>query len=134
MITYTEYFYFSQDDVNNFTSVIKDDNPLHYCKKHAHNTRFKTPILPGLLSISVFSKIFGNNREFPNGIYVSHNIKFLKPMYIETEYKAVVVLLNLLDKNKAELLTDIFEKKTNIKTVTGLAILKSDIFNHTRKL
>ncbi len=100
---------------------------MHYSEEYAKETEFGKPILPGLLSISIFSKIFGNNLLFPKAILVSIDCIFLKPMYADENYQAEVIFDSILDKHKAKILTKIYGTKTNNLTVDGHAVIKSEI-------
>jgi acyl dehydratase len=57
--TYSHDFRFSQDEVNRFAEVTGDKNPVHTDADYAAKTMFKRPIMHGMLSASLFSKVFG---------------------------------------------------------------------------
>ena len=90
-------FKYNQEQVNTFIKITGDDNPIHYDEAYAANTIFKKPIIHGVLSASIFSKIFGT--EFPGEgtIYISQNLIFLRPMYVEENYTATAELVEIVN-------------------------------------
>ena len=120
-------FAFSQEDVIQFSEITGDKNPIHLDGEYASRTFFEKPIMHGFLCGAVFSKIFG--MEFPGegSIYLVQNLKFLKPMFIENEYRAKCIITKIdKEKNFVHFDTIIEEQKTSMKTITGTAIILVD--------
>jgi len=81
-------FRFTQDDVVKFAEVTGDKNPVHLDEAYAATTSFKRPILHGFLSGSVFSKVFGTIFPGEGSIYLSQQMFFKRPMYVDQDYTA----------------------------------------------
>ena len=120
--TYTHSFKFSQDEVNRFAEVTGDKNPVHLDAAYAAKTMFKRPIMHGMLSASLFSKVFGTLFPGEGTIYLKQSLSFLKPMYIDTDYEAVFTVKEVVgDKNRAVVETLIKDKNTGLVCTSGEA-------------
>jgi 3-hydroxybutyryl-CoA dehydratase len=90
---------FSAKDMVVFAQLTGDNNPIHQSEDFAKLSVFKHRIVPGVLLMSMFSKIFGT---FPDnsGIYEFQSCKFIKPVYLDETVKAIVELSSV-DKLKS---------------------------------
>ena len=70
------------EKVAQFMELCGDNNPIHHDEKYAAKTQFKRPIAHGFLTASFFSPIFGLHLPGPGAIYVNHNLRFLKPVFV----------------------------------------------------
>lgn len=70
------------EKVAQFIELCGDKNPIHHNETYVAQTNFKRPIAHGFLTASFFSPIFGLHLPGPGAIYVSHNLRFLKPVYV----------------------------------------------------
>ena len=119
---YTHSFKFSQDEVNRFAEVTGDKNPVHLDAAYAAKTMFKRPIMHGMLSASLFSKVFGTLFPGEGTIYLKQSLSFLKPMYVDTDYEAVFTVKEVIgDKNRATVETLIKDKNTGLVCTSGEA-------------
>lgn len=119
---YTHDFNFSQDEVNRFAEVTGDKNPVHTNAEYAAKTMFKRPIMHGMLSASLFSKVFGTLFPGEGTIYLKQSLSFMKPMYVDTNYEAVFTVKEVLkDKSRATVETLIKDKSTGIVCTSGEA-------------
>tara|TARA_Y100001978_G_C23653991_1_gene415004 strand:- start:151 stop:552 length:402 start_codon:yes stop_codon:yes gene_type:complete len=115
-------FSFNQKQVIQFSDITKDKNPLHLDNNYASGTIFKKKILPGYLSASIFSRIFGTIFPGEGSIYLEQSLRFKKPMYVDIKYYAKIIVLDIDEiKNIFVIKTEIFEKKTDIITIEGKA-------------
>jgi acyl dehydratase len=121
---YNHDFKFSQDEVNRFAEVTGDKNPVHLDADYAAKTMFKRPIMHGMLSASLFSKVFGTLFPGEGTIYLKQSLSFLKPMYVDTAYEAVFTVKEVIgDKNRATVETLIKDKTTGIVCTSGEATI-----------
>jgi len=119
---YTHEFKFSQEEVNQFAQVTGDKNPVHTDAAYAATTMFKRPIMHGMLSASLFSKVFGTLFPGEGTIYLKQSLSFMKPMYVDTLYEAVFTVKEVIkDKNRATVETLIKDKTTGIVCTSGEA-------------
>lgn len=120
--TYSHDFSFSQTEVNQFAQVTGDKNPVHTDADYAAKTMFKRPIMHGMLSASLFSKVFGTLFPGEGTIYLKQSLNFLKPMYVDVTYEAVFTVKEVLkDKNRAIVETVIKDKTTGNVCTSGEA-------------
>jgi 3-hydroxybutyryl-CoA dehydratase len=115
---------YSQEDVDLYARVSGDTNPLHIDREAGKASMFGRNIIHGFLGASVFTKIFGALWHADGHVYMSQNIKWLKPMFVDTEYEAVVTAKELF-KEKNRILYDcaVFDLKTGEQTIAGEALL-----------
>ena len=116
-------FSFTQEDVEAFSRVTGDNNPVHLDESYAAKTMFKRPIMHGMLGATVFSKVFGTMFPGEGTIYLSQSLSFLKPMYVSENYKALFSVKELfLEKNRALFSTQIFNSEDKL-VMTGEALV-----------
>ena len=86
--TYIHEFVITQDEVNTFAQISGDNNPIHTNIEYAKTTPFGRPIVHGILSAAVFSKVFGTLFPGEGTIYMSQELKFLAPVFTGDQYIA----------------------------------------------
>lgn len=119
---YSHDFNFSQDEVNRFAEVTGDKNPVHLNAEYAATTMFKKPIMHGMLSASLFSKVFGTLFPGEGTIYLKQSLNFMKPMYVDTAYEAVFTVKEVVkEKSRAIFETVIKDKATGTICTSGEA-------------
>jgi acyl dehydratase len=122
--TYVHEFSFSQEDVNKFAEVTGDKNPVHLDPDYASKTMFRRPIMHGMLSASLFSKVFGTLYPGEGTIYLKQSLNFLKPMYVDTKYEAVFTVKEVIrEKHRALFDTIIREKESGQICTSGEALV-----------
>lgn len=118
---------FSEADVSAFSSLSGDDNPIHLDKEYAARTPFKQRVVPGILTASMFSKIFGNIFPGNGSIYLKQSLKFIKPVFIDQRITARVILTAFQeDKQRGTFATECFNEE-GILVITGEAVV---VFNN----
>jgi acyl dehydratase len=125
---YTHEFKFSQEEVNQFAQVTGDKNPVHTNAEYAAKTMFKRPIMHGMLSASLFSKVFGTLFPGEGTIYLKQSLNFLKPMYVDVTYEAIFTVKEVTkEKHRAIVETQIKDKATGVVCTSGEAtVMNSD--------
>jgi len=117
-------FRFTQNQVEDFARLTGDSNPLHLDPDYASRTLFKKPIIHGLLGVSIFSKIMGTLFPGEGTIYLSQQLEFKRPMYVDTTYKALVKVKETIpDKHTATLSTQVLDNATNKLVIDGEALV-----------
>ena len=125
---YTHDFQFSQEEVNRFAEVTGDKNPVHTDAEYAAKTMFKRPIMHGMLSASLFSKVFGTLFPGEGTIYLKQSLNFLKPMYVDVTYEAVFTVKEVLkDKHRAIVENVIKDKNTGNLCTSGEATVLNNV-------
>jgi acyl dehydratase len=121
---YKHSFTITQAQVDEFAKVTGDHNAIHLDPVYAANTPFKKPIIHGFLGGSVFSKILGTIFPGEGTIYLKQSMEFLRPMYVDMPYEAIMEVIGIeLDKNRALLQTNIIDNSTNKIVVKGEALV-----------
>jgi acyl dehydratase len=122
-------FSFSQEQVNLFMQVSGDNNPIHWDTEFAAKTTFKKPIIHGFLGGSIFSKILGTTFPGAGSIYLRQEMKFLRPMFVDTTYEAIITVKEIdTQRHKGILQTQVIDKTTGKITIDGNA----EILNEQR--
>jgi len=122
--TYEVVFQYSQEEVEAFAKVTGDHNPVHLDEAYAATTSFKKPIMHGFLAGSVFSRILGTEFPGPGTVYLSQQMSFRRPMYVETAYKAIVTVSQIMEsRHMAKLETQIVDVARGKAHLTGEAMV-----------
>jgi len=117
-------FSYSQEQVAQFAEVTGDKNPLHLDKEYAATTIFKQPIMHGFLGGSVFSKVFGTLFPGQGTVYMKQEMKFMRPMLVDTLYEAVFTVKTIdREKHRAVVQTQVLDKNSQKVTIEGEAIV-----------
>ena len=119
---YQTDFVITQEMVNQFAELSGDKNPLHLDAEFAAQTPFKQPIVHGIFSVSIISKIMGT--EFPGAgsVYLDQQFQFKRPVYPGKEYYAKIELVSVEEgRHKGVFTTRIFSKDRNKLAVDGKA-------------
>lgn len=87
-------------DVQTFAEVTGDDNPLHLDAEYAATTPFGEPIVHGVLTLGIISKVLG--RDFPGhgSVAVSISVRFLRPVPVGSEVTIEVKVAEKIEKRK----------------------------------
>jgi 3-hydroxybutyryl-CoA dehydratase len=93
-------------DIAQFADAVGDHNPIHADRAFAATTRFKEPIAPGIWTAGLISAVIGTRLPGPGAIYLSQDLRFLKPVYAGDVISARVEVLEILrEKNRVRLRT-----------------------------
>jgi acyl dehydratase len=115
---------YTQDDVDTYARVSGDTNPLHTDAAVGKASMFGRNIMHGFLGASVFTKIFGALWYADGHVYMSQNIKWLKPMFVDTQYEAVVKVKEIIkEKNRILYECAVYDVATGDQTIAGEALL-----------
>lgn len=121
---FTHQFSYTQAQVDAFAEVSGDTNPLHIDEEFAKNSMFGRRIMHGFLGGCVFTKIFGTLFYWEGNVYLSQNMKFMKPMFTDRMYEARLTVKEIFpDKNRALIETQIFDVESGEMTTTGEALI-----------
>lgn len=91
---------FSAKDVELFSELSGDKNPVHLNEEYASQTIFGTRIVHGALASSVFSTIFASKLPGAGCIYLKSENKFLKPIYLNENILFKVEVIDILKEKK----------------------------------
>lgn len=117
-------FCFFGKDLNTYADATGDRNLIHLDDNIAQSFGFKSRIVHGMLAGSVFSKVFGTLWPGTGTIYLEQSMKFLRPLYLNTEYLATFEVIEIQPKNKAVIKTQIVCKGKADVLIDGIARIK----------
>jgi len=90
---------FSDADIIKYAQASGDSNPIHCDGDYAVTTGFKGGIVHGILVAGLISAVLGTKLPGMGTIYVSQNLKFIKPVFINDSVTARVEITDI-DENK----------------------------------
>lgn len=115
---------FSSEEVQQFSRLSLDNNPVHLSDDFAKNTLFKDKIVHGFLSGSLFSAIIGTKLPGNGSIYLNQSMNFRKPIYHNQTVRAKVSIVDIkYEKNLVYLETVCYDELNNV-LIDGTAIVK----------
>lgn len=107
-------------DIKSFAGISGDHNPVHVDSDYAAGSRFGKRIAHGLMSAGFFSAIFGMRIPGPGCVYVSQNLNFLRPVYIDDTVTAEVIVTKV-DQEKRRVFFDTTCRVKGKRVITGSA-------------
>ena len=113
----------TESDVVLFAGVSGDFNPAHVDEESAKNGVFGQRVAHGMLSASFISAVLGTRFPGPGTIYLSQQLKFVKPVFIgDTITATVTAVEQISEKNRLKLHT-IVTKQDSTVVIDGEAIV-----------
>lgn len=107
--------------VGSYADLTGDKNPIHLDEGYAKKTFFKKRIAHGMLVSSFISSIIANDFPGEGSIYLSQELKFLKPCYIGDELEYVVKQVDKLN-SKFYLSTQVYNGNGHL-ILDGFAVV-----------
>src|SRR6202158_2874521 len=93
-------------DIASFVDAVGEYKPMHGDREYAATTMFKEPIAPGIWTAGLISGVIGTRLPGPGAIYLSQELKFLKPVFFGDVITARVEVLEVLrERNRIRLKT-----------------------------
>jgi len=110
-------------DIAEFVDAVGDHNPVHADREYAASTAFKEPIAPGIWTAGLISAVIGTRLPGPGAIYLSQDLKFLKPVKAGDSISARVEVLEVnREKNRVRLRTVCTNQRAD-DVLTGEAVV-----------
>jgi 3-hydroxybutyryl-CoA dehydratase len=110
-------------DIAAFVDAVGDHNPVHADREYAASTVFKEPIAPGIWTAGLISAVIGTRLPGPGAIYLSQDLKFLKPVKAGDSISARVEVLEInRERNRIRLRTVCTNQRAE-DVVTGEAVV-----------
>jgi acyl dehydratase len=111
---------FTYKDVERFSELSGDINPIHLDAELAASSIFGKPIVHGLLVSSLFSAIIANHLPGPGSIYLHQSLNFKAPVFHDT---VVIAKVEILSKKPDK---PIFELKTTCTNENGEILIEGN--------
>ena len=116
----------TEKDINEFAKLSGDDNPVHTNSDFAKKTIFKQKVAHGFLSASLISTLIATKLPGPGSIYLSQNLKFLAPVFIDDLVRVIVTVQEIdHEKKKVRLQTECFKNEKKIISGEAVVIVNS---------
>ncbi len=97
----------TERDVETFAEISGDHNPLHLDAEYAAKTRFGQRIAHGGFTFAIISAAIGMKLPGPGSVYMTQNLKFLKPVLFDDTVTATIEITAIrADKGIVTLKTD----------------------------
>ena len=110
-------------DIAAFVDAVGDHNPVHADRAYAASTVFKEPIAPGIWTAGLISAVIGTRLPGPGAIYLSQDLKFLKPVKEGDSISARVEVLEVnRERNRIRLRTVCTNQRSE-DVLTGEAVV-----------
>lgn len=114
---------FTDEEVRKFADISGDDNPVHLNEEYAKDSIFGQRIVHGILVSGLISKVIGTQLPGNGTIYLSQNLKFIKPVYVGETVKAEVVIKDIItEKRRMVLETKVYRQNAEC-VLTGEALV-----------
>ena len=107
-----------------FSELSGDRNPLHLDQKYARSRGFQAPVMQGMLLTSFFSALVGNHVPGKHGMFVSLNVDFKKPVLAG---ETVTISMTVTEKRESTRTAVLDMVVSNVKkevAVKGQALVK----------
>lgn len=117
---------FKRTEVEAFSKLSNDYNPIHLDKDYAKKTIFKKNIVHGMLYASMLSAIIANDLPGEGSVYMQQSLRFLAPVYFGDVLIATVEIKEIdIPRSRVYLATNIIKEDSKQTIVLdGEAIIK----------
>lgn len=113
----------AESDIYTFAGITGDFNPAHINEEYARQSPFKTRIAHGMFGAGMISAVLGNRLPGPGTIYLSQEMKFLKPVHFGDTITAKVEIIEILEaKNRLRLRTTCINQRGDV-VIDGEALV-----------
>jgi acyl dehydratase len=110
-------------DIASFVDAVGDYNPVHADREYAATTIFKEPIAPGIWTAGLISAVIGTRLPGPGAIYLSQELKFLRPVLFHDVITARVEVVEVLSERNRMRLKTVCTNQRGEEVLTGEALV-----------
>lgn len=121
--TYTKNLTVTERMITVFGEATGDTNPIHHDKEAGRKSIFGRRIAQGMLTAGIIGGVFGT--EFPGlgTIYLSHDLKFMSPVFIDDHLRIDLEVLEIIPaKNRVRIKTTVTNQRDKL-VLTGTAMV-----------
>lgn len=112
----------SESDIVNYAGIIGDFNPIHVNPEFAKTTMFGERIAHGMLTASFISTLVGCGIPGRNGLYLSQEIKFVRPVKIGDTITATAEVIEKIDAKRRIVMKTVICNQRGEVVVDGKAV------------
>ena len=113
----------TEADIVNFAGIIGDFNPVHLNAEYAKDTMFGERIAHGMLTASFISTVIGTCLPGINALYLSQEIKFVKPVRIGDTITAFGEVLDKQDAKQRMTIKTVVTNQRDEVVIDGKAVV-----------
>lgn len=118
----------SAEDVERFTELSGDNNPLHMASGYDKNLPFSGRVCHGLLAASYISAVLGTKLPGPGTVYLGQTLSFRKPVYVGDTVTAKAEIVSIREEKEIITLKTTIIKQNGDCAIEGEAVVK--VFGH----
>jgi 3-hydroxybutyryl-CoA dehydratase len=115
---------FTTKDVEAFSLLSQDINPIHISDEYAKNSIFGNKIVHGFLVGSLISAVIANKLPGKGSIYLFQDLAFKNPVFHGENIVAKVIITNIKFDKSIVYLDTFCVKENNIVVIEGKAVIK----------
>lgn len=116
--------HFTTQEVELFSNLCMDKNPVHLDEEYARNSIFGNRIVYGFLTASLISGIIGTILPGNGSIYLNQNMNFRKPVYHNELVTATCTITHIREDKPIVTLETICRNEKGEIVVDGTALIK----------
>jgi 3-hydroxybutyryl-CoA dehydratase len=113
----------TDEDILAFVESVGDYNPIHADPEYASTTIFKEPIAPGIWTAGLISAVIGTRLPGPGAIYLSQELKFLKPVLFGDVITARAEVVEVMRERNRMRLRTVCTNQRGDEVLTGEALV-----------
>ena len=113
----------TEADVMMFAQLSGDFAPQHVSKAFGETTMFHSRIAHGMLSAGFISNVLGMKLPGPGTIYLSQELKFTKPVYINDTVTATATVVEKIEEKNRLVLETICTNQKGDVVIKGKAVV-----------
>ena len=114
---------YTEEDLKNYAAASGDFNPVHLDTEYASKTKFKRPIVHGMLVAGLISSILGTKLPGRGTIYLNQTLSFKAPVYPGDEITARVEVLKIREDKPVITLSTNCVNQENETVIEGEAVV-----------
>jgi phosphate acetyltransferase len=113
----------TEEDIDLFAAMSGDVNPAHVDPEYAHSTQFKGVIAHGMWGAALISTVLGTEFPGPGTIYLSQDLRFLRPVRVGDTLDVRVTVSARDAKNHHVTLDCRCSNQKGANVITGSAVV-----------
>lgn len=114
----------AEDDIASFVEAVGDHNPIHSDRAYAAGTAFGARIAPGIWTAGLISAVIGTRLPGPGTVYLSQDLKFLRPVLLGDIIAARVEVIDVnRERNRVRMRT-VCANQRGEPVLTGEALVR----------
>ena len=111
------------NDVDTFAEISLDKNPIHLNEEYASQTIFKKRIAHGILTTGLISAVLGTKLPGEGAIYLSQELRFMAPVYLDDTITATVEVIELNEEKRKVTVSTTCTNQDGKEVIVGKAVL-----------